>query len=226
MGKNLRKIIGTGLIASSLTLGAGCSENDLLLIGGGVLKTAAHSNKSELDQDQRVAANIAGDGLYAAYASKSQIEAAREGRTNININNSVNNQVTNIGGEITDVWLEHSIYEGSEKGMNIHAKFRVFNEGYPTKLTAYVHEENGNRLKDSDGNYSAGDGQVCASTRIFTPEDSDYHHEKIFFPYDQFDIAQKGEYALKLDVVLWDKSGTSGKELAKSNWVNFLYNYR
>ena len=130
-------------------------------------------------------------------------------------------------GDIEKVWVEHNTYNGdSEKGMRIHTRFSVRNHrGLPVRLGAYFYKRNGDKLWDDDGSFRANDGQVSTGGDLLrAPYDNTIWKDNVmFFPYDQFDINQKGKHSLKFNVWLWDKSNDGARKLDESDWISFTY---
>ena len=64
--------------------------------------------------------------------------------------------------KITDVWMEHNIYNNNEKGMYIHAKASVYNnKGNSTNFTCFIDDENGHNLSSDRSGYKSTNGQLC-----------------------------------------------------------------
>jgi serine/threonine protein kinase len=124
-------------------------------------------------------------------------------------------------GTIERVWTDHNVYENGEKGMRIHAKFRVKNyQDVSCYVSAFFFYESGAKLMDFNNRYQTKDGQVSTWSN-FTPgyKDTTYDDLQLFIPYLEFHLGA-GEEKLKYYVQLQTRSGEA---IASSEYVNFTY---
>lgn len=107
-----------------------------------------------------------------------------------------------------DMWVEYDVYENSQKGMKIHAKFSVSGmknvNGY---LAIYFETKAGERLKSEVTGYRSTSGQLAAYKEI-TPgyDQTDYNDLVVFIPYSAFNLTS-GKHDLKMDADLIYKEG-------------------
>jgi hypothetical protein len=128
---------------------------------------------------------------------------------------------------IHDVWVAHNAFEGALKGMTIHCNFSVdWLRGYEGAITAYFYFENGQALKDYDGDYSTTSGNVSVG-ETFSPryDNAIYDDFAIFMPYDEFHMAS-GTHDLELFIEIWDESTRSPRSIARSRNVYFEFSSR
>jgi len=124
-------------------------------------------------------------------------------------------------GKFHQIWVEHNVYEGDEKGMKIHTKFDVDHvKDVPCRAGVYFHYSSGEKLKDCNNSYRAEDGQVAVN-KDFTPpyEGTMYEDFEIFMPSSELHLGN-GKYDLKFKIQLYVKGGDF---FATSNWFYFTY---
>ena len=119
--------------------------------------------------------------------------------------------------------IVHNVTVNGEKGMRVHAKFRVkYGQDVECMLIAYFYFDDADqtKLKTSDPNYRSKDGTVSAHTN-FTPayDPAEYADLQIFVPYDALNMQEGDEYDLKFYLALYDKEG--GRFFGKSGWYKF-----
>ena len=226
------KLVTAGLLTGLTFGGSGCAtmnEADLLGIALGLGSVNKNNN---LDRNQRRALGFLGNAAREQGNRQHEREVAEIGKTRIHIDNYGNRTEKSVGrafGDIQKVWVDHNVYgnKGRERGIKIHTKFRIANnKGWPTQIGAYFNHRNGSKLEDDDGLYNTTDGQVCVGSKKLIPSyvDTTYHDVTMFMPSDQFDINKKGRHNLKFNVILWDYSEGTPKQLDKSNWKYINYN--
>lgn len=105
---------------------------------------------------------------------------------------------------IRDVSVAHNVYENGEKGMNVTVYFTANNcYGKKLAISLYYYFNNGNALKDYNGQYKTTDGNVAVSGN-YTPWQSSVSASKtIFMPYDELHMGT-GKCDLKFNVLIWD----------------------
>jgi hypothetical protein len=107
-----------------------------------------------------------------------------------------------------DMWVEYDVFENSQKGMKIHAKFSVSGmkniDGY---LAVYFETKKGERLKSEVSGYRSTSGQLAAY-KLITPgfDQTDYNDLIVFIPYSAFNL-ETGKHDLKMDADLIYKEG-------------------
>lgn len=124
-------------------------------------------------------------------------------------------------GAIQQVWTDHNVFEGGQKGMRIHAKFTVDNyKGINCRMTAYFYFENGDKLKDNNGSYKTDDGQVSVG-KDFNPTyvNAIYNDYTVFLPYDELHLGT-GKFSLKYQVKLYRQGG---EFFASSEYQTFTF---
>ncbi len=126
-----------------------------------------------------------------------------------------------------DARVVYNVTVDGQKGMRVHAKFRVrYGKGVPCLMIAYFYYDNQRNtpLKaSSDREYRAYrtvDGQVSAQTR-FTPayDPAVYNDLQLFIPYGALNMASDDTYQLKFYLALYDKEGE--RTFGKSEWYKF-----
>jgi hypothetical protein len=119
--------------------------------------------------------------------------------------------------------IVHNVVVDGQKGMRIHAKFRVkYGLGVPCMLIAYFYYDGADNkpLKSSDPKYRDKSGNVSA-TANFTPayDPAVYEDLQLFVPYSALNMAHGRDYDLKFYLALYDKDG--GRFFGKSGWYKF-----
>jgi hypothetical protein len=117
----------------------------------------------------------------------------------------------------------HNVTVDGEKGMRIHANFRVrYGQGVPCMLIAYFYfdDEDGKPLKAADPKYSTKSGNVYAHVN-FTPayDPAEYKDLQLFVPYSALNMESGDDYDLKFFLSLYDKEGE--RFFGKSGWYKF-----
>ena len=126
---------------------------------------------------------------------------------------------------ISNVWVDHNVYENGVKGMKIHVKFDV--NGMLNKkgqIAAYFYNSNGNPLKDSNNSYCSVDGNVSAGSS-FTPnyENCRFNDFTIFMPYSELHLTYPSGNSIScyFMVTIWNGWGNGVKGLATSTKYYF-----
>ncbi len=127
-----------------------------------------------------------------------------------------------ISATFKDLWIDFDVFENSEKGMKIHAKFSVNNmkniEGY---LACYFEKKDGTRLTSTNSTYRSKTGQL-AVYKLVTPayDQTDYNDMSVFIPYSAFELSA-GRNDLKIDADLIYKEGGMIQHMKYYNfWIN------
>ncbi len=119
--------------------------------------------------------------------------------------------------------IVHNVTVNGEKGMQVHAKFRVrYGLNTPCMLIAYFYYEDAENtpLKTDDPEYRDKKGGVA--TRVnFTPayDPALYEDLQLFMPYKALNMESGQTYQLKFYLALYDKEG--GRFFGKSGWYKF-----
>ena len=87
--------------------------------------------------------------------------------------------------KVSDVWIEHNVYNNNEKGMFIHAKAYVYNnKGNKTNFTCFIVDENGHNVPCERSGYKSTGGQLCTyENNNPTYNNSVWEDYKLFLPY-------------------------------------------
>ena len=122
-----------------------------------------------------------------------------------------------------DARIVHNVTVAGEKGMRVHAKFRVkYGKGVACSMIAYFYYDDSDNtpLKAGDRNYRTKDGNVSAHTN-FTPayDPAVYNDLQIFVPYSALNMDSGDTYDLKFYLSLYDKEGE--RFFGKSPWYRF-----
>ncbi len=122
--------------------------------------------------------------------------------------------------------IVHNVTVGGEKGMRVHANFRVrYGLGVPCMMIAYFYydDEDNTPLKTDDPKFRAKNG-VVSTTVNFTPayDPAVYEDLQLFMPYDGLNMESGQKYNLKFYLALYDKEG--GRFFGKSGWYKFILN--
>lgn len=115
----------------------------------------------------------------------------------------------------------HNITVKGQKGMRVHASFRVrYGLNVPCRMIAYFFEQDGTALDSSDRSYTTQQGKVSASA-LFTPQydPAVYNDLQIFIPYEALNMEGGDTYNLKFYLALYDNEGQ--RFFGKSGWYTF-----
>ena len=130
--------------------------------------------------------------------------------------------VNTISATFKNLWVDYDVYENSQKGMRIHAKFSVSKmkntDGY---LALYFEKKDGERLKSNNSTYRSKSGQLAAY-KLITPsnDQTDYNDLAVFIPYSEFNLPS-GRNDLKIDADLIYKDGGMIQHLKYHEfWIN------
>ena len=119
--------------------------------------------------------------------------------------------------------IVHNVTVDGEKGMRVHAKFRVrYGKGIPSMMIAYFFYDDADNtpLKTDDANYRDKKGGVSCHVN-FTPayDPAVYEDLTLFMPYEALNMESGEVYDLKFYLALYDKEG--GRFFGKSGWYKF-----
>jgi hypothetical protein len=119
--------------------------------------------------------------------------------------------------------IVHNVTVDGEKGMRVHAKFRVrYGKGVPSMMIAYFFYDDADNtpLKTDDANYRDKKGGVNCHVN-FTPayDPAVYEDLTLFMPYEALNMESGESYDLKFYLALYDKEG--GRFFGKSGWYKF-----
>jgi len=120
---------------------------------------------------------------------------------------------------VFDFQVEHNQRRENVRGLVLRTRFQVSGmKGVPSQVAIYFQHADGRPLLDRDNSFRAGDGSV-AVFEDFTPPyaDADYKDYRLFLPYDQLDLADKGEVPLRARAVIWNRA--TRQSLDASDWV-------
>jgi hypothetical protein len=115
----------------------------------------------------------------------------------------------------------HNVTVNGEKGMRVHAKFRVIDgRGVPCMLIAYFFYDDGTPLKTEEPEYRTKTGTVYAHTN-FTPayDPAVYSDLQLFVPYEALNMESGAKHDLKFYLALYDKDGE--RFFGKSGYYEF-----
>ncbi len=103
--------------------------------------------------------------------------------------------------EFNIIWVEHNVFEGSQKGMRIHADLDIkYMKGMDCRMVAWFEFGNGSDLKDYNSRYRTSDGHV--STGIdFKPgyTHTNYANLSVFIPYEELHLS-RGRHELRFSL--------------------------
>ena len=128
-----------------------------------------------------------------------------------------------ITGKIEDVYVE-LVKKENQTGVMVRVKFSVNNMlNKQGRCVAYFYTENGEKLKDLNGNYCTVDGQVCIGDNV-TPDytNSEFPNYILFLPIDELHVTKKDKddisfRKIKVSVsLLYD-----GNRIAGSDYKDF-----
>lgn len=131
--------------------------------------------------------------------------------------------VNSDNSQIENVYVEHNVYENSQKGMRIYIDFDVDNRKNVTCMAvAYFYFDSGEILKDFNGYYTTeNSGQVAVGESFTPPYDStQYTDLTLFMPYDELHMGT-GDFDLKFQIELYERD--SGYNIAESNYFYFQF---
>lgn len=126
-------------------------------------------------------------------------------------------------GEFESARVVYNVTVNEQKGMRVHAKFKVRNGlDTPCRLIAYFYadDEESAPIKANDRKYRAADGAVSTHTD-FTPgyDPAVYKDLQLFIPYSALNLDSGGEYDLKFYLALYDQDGK--RFFGKSGYYKF-----
>lgn len=136
---------------------------------------------------------------------------------------TLNLQAHGVSSFIHNIWVEHNVYRGNEKGLVFHVDFEVENmNGKTGSCACYFYDESGSALKDLDKSHYTADGKVSVG-EDFTPTSDKCRFEdlQLFMPYSQFHLNDAGNYRLKCRIILWNHFLD---ELSEYHWIHFKLN--
>ena len=122
---------------------------------------------------------------------------------------------------VIDAWVVDNVLLDGKKGIEIHIKVDTYNHGTFEAYASFLFFlEDGSTLKDFNGEYVAGNGQVAASA-AFTPSSSEASDEiVVFIPYEEMHV--KGAKAnLKCLSIIYDYKW---RRIAISDYLYFSVN--
>jgi hypothetical protein len=125
----------------------------------------------------------------------------------------------NYNADIEQIWLEHNVYNGNEKGVKIHVKFTVNNMlNKSGNVVAYFYFDNGTALKDYNQKYRTIGGDVSVGDK-YTPNYTNaiYNDFVLFLPYSELHLSD-GNHDLKCQVNIFDNNSRS---LVQSDFNDF-----
>jgi uncharacterized caspase-like protein len=123
---------------------------------------------------------------------------------------------------IENIRTEYDVCQEGRKGMLVHAHVSIKGlKGAKAEVSLYFNKADGSTLKDRDGRYKTGAGQVSTHVKL-TPnyDDTNWKDLQLFMPYKQLHLAI-GKHDLKFDLYVWDHSSGKSVKLAQSDWQNF-----
>ena len=127
---------------------------------------------------------------------------------------------------VDSVWVTNNVDVGSQKGLSVSVKLRVEGmKGQKGSVVCYFNDERGNKLKDTNDNYRASDGQITTSQSI-TPsyDNSTYSNLVLTIPYSELHLPDERERELLLDVFVWDVSSSNSVNLGSKNNIKVKIN--
>lgn len=123
--------------------------------------------------------------------------------------------------DVTYIATEHNVMQQGVKGMNVvfSANIRKM-RNRPVAACAYFYFENGQMLRDYNGNFYASDtGGVSAYIQLRPAyDDTVYNRVRIFIPYNELHLG-RGRHDLKVYVAIFDLN--SSRELGNSEFSHF-----
>jgi hypothetical protein len=125
-----------------------------------------------------------------------------------------------------DVWMEHNVWRGGDKGMVIHAAFEIHNsEEREFQAIAFFHsdEARGEPIPtDADG-FRTTDKGLCVS-KLFTPpyQFTEFEDFQLFLPYWTVPSGDLRGRGLKFYIAIRAQDGTSAP-LIRSGWQRFRF---
>ena len=119
--------------------------------------------------------------------------------------------------------IVHNVTVNQEKGMQVHAKFRVrYGLNTACMLIAYFYYDDAGPtpLQTDDPEYRDKKGAVATYVN-FTPayDPALYEDLQLFMPYKGLNMESGETYQLKFYLALYDKEG--GRFFGKSGWYKF-----
>ena len=147
----------------------------------------------------------------------------REEKITINQSGPSSQQPT---AQIKSVSIAHNQNLDDGKGMIIYVSFSIKNlKDKDGSVVAYFYDNDGNRIKDSNGKYNTSASNVCTFKNIKPRFDnSRYDSLELKIPYSE--LHQTGTYTrtIKLSISIWDESVTPYKLIcSSSSYTTFSY---
>ena len=178
-----------------------------------------HLTRSGNTLTLRVDANTSAQSRTDYFTIKA---GTKEQRVNIS---QVSSSTTTPAAQIKSIAISHNRTLDDGKGMIIYVSFNVQNmKGKKGRAVAYFYDNDGNRIKDSNGKYNTSGSNVCTFKDI-TPryDNSRYDSLELKIPYSE--LHQMGTYTrtLKFSISIWDKSVTPSNEITSSSFTTFSF---
>lgn len=123
------------------------------------------------------------------------------------IYNMFEHPAPSFSGNISEAWLEHSIFQSNIEGMFIHANFFVNNVmNKECRIVAYFFDPYGNPMQDRNSDYTSYDGQVSSGEDLVPMyQSTEYSDFKIFIPYDELHLGY-GNHEVCFLLAIYEKS--------------------
>jgi hypothetical protein len=129
-------------------------------------------------------------------------------------------QINKMSAKITNVTIDHNVYENGKKGMRIHVKFDANNMlGFAGWCIAWFGDAKKNLLKYYGTSTYTNNSNNILTWGEFTPiyEYASFSDYTIFMPYEE--LHKEGDMSFYIEL----QEKTSGKSLATSAWYSFKY---
>ena len=120
--------------------------------------------------------------------------------------------------KVNKLWVDHGVYNGSEKGIKIHINLDVYGmNGRKVKFLVFFYkEDNSTKLVDHNGNHI-----YSLSTGTSNYDNCNWADWWIFVPYSEIFNAANSDGRYSLDVVIKDMDG---KQLTRKDNYQFYRN--
>lgn len=129
------------------------------------------------------------------------------------------------GASISGVSVKSENNIEGEKGISVCVNFNTYNmNGKPGCVSCYFYDSNGNALVDKNNRYNTTNGKVAVSKDINPRYDNArYTDFEIMLPGSELHLDGSASRTLNVTVIIWDKSGSSSKELCRKEGTSFIY---
>lgn len=129
------------------------------------------------------------------------------------------------GASISEVRVTTGNTIDGEDGISVHVSFNTYNmKDKSGSVTCYFYDSSGNALVDKNERYCTTNGKVCSSESINPKYDnSRFGDFVVSIPGRELHLDGSATREIKVNVIIWDKSGATAHELTRKDGTSFTY---